>query len=289
MKFIVAATTLLASASAFTAPTKVVFETSLSATKVVKSKAAPVVTASSSKKGVSLKPPTPKPDVTAGLWDGGAQSQALPFTTAPLSLDGSLVGDAGFDPLGLSVAAASPRIKGIGGPGFYEFSDLQFLREAEIMHGRICQLAVVGFVAPGFGTLSGNDKTGLDAYSYTNPLEAVSHIPTAATVQILLFMALLEIIRIRIVNEEGASHIPGDLRLGQGEGRWNPFNFDYSPEKYAERQLNELKHGRLAMIGFLGVYFQACYSGESVVDQLGAAFTAPEYYAKAGYFLPEGI
>jgi hypothetical protein len=288
MKLILAATSLLASASAFTGPTKVAVESSLAATKVVKSKAAPVVQ-TSSKKGLSLKPPASKPDVTAGLWDGGATSLALPFTTAPVSLDGSLVGDAGFDPLGLSVAAASPRIKGIGGPGFYEFSDLQFLREAEIMHGRICQLAVVGFVAPGFGTLSGNEKTGLDAYSYTNPLEAVSHIPTAATVQILLFMALLEIIRIRIVNEEGASHIPGDLRLGQGEGRWNPFNFDYSPEKYAERQLNELKHGRLAMIGFLGVYFQACYSGESVVDQLSAAFTAPEYYAKAGYFLPEGI
>ena len=230
-----------------------------------------------------------QPDPTAGLWQGGSPSQALPFTTAPLSLDGSLVGDAGFDPLGLSVSAASPRVKGIGGPGFYEFGDLQFLREAEIMHGRICQLAVVGFVAPGFGTISGNDKTGLDAYSETNPLLALSKIPTPAAVQIFLFMALLEIIRIRIVNEEGASHIPGDLKLGQGEGRWNPFNFNYTPEQYAERQLNELKHGRLAMLGFLGVFFQAANSGEGVVEQLSAAFTAPEYYAKAGYFLPEGI
>jgi hypothetical protein len=59
MKFIVAATTLLASASAFTSPTKVAVESSLSATKVVKSKAAPVVS-TSSKKGVSLKAPTPK-------------------------------------------------------------------------------------------------------------------------------------------------------------------------------------------------------------------------------------
>ena len=157
------------------------------------------------------------------------------------------------------------------------------------MHGRICQLAVVGFVAPGFGTLSGNEKTGIDAYSYTNPFEAVTHIPTSASVQIFLFMALLEILRIRIVNEEGASHIPGDLKLGQGEGRWNPFNFNYTPEQYEERQLNELKHGRLAMIGFLGVFFQASNSGVGVVEQIGAALTAPEYYAKAGYFLPEGI
>ena len=225
----------------------------------------------------------------ADLWTGGAQSAALPFTTAPVSLDGSMVGDAGFDPLGLSTAAASDRIKGIGGQGFYEFSDLNFLREAEIMHGRIAQLAVVGFVAPGFGTIAGNEQTGLDAYSYTNPLEASSHIPVSATVQIALFMGLLEIIRIRIVAEEGGNHIPGDVRLGQGEGRWNPFNFNYTPAEYEARQLNELKHGRLAMLGFLGVFFQAMNSHVGVVEQLGGAFAMPEYAAKAGYFLPEGI
>ena len=34
----------------------------------------------------------------------------------------------------------------------------------------------------------------------------------------------------------------------QGEGRWNPFGFDYSPEMYERRQLQELKNGRLAMV-----------------------------------------
>jgi hypothetical protein len=43
------------------------------------------------------------------------------------------------------------------------------------------------------------------------------------------------------------------------------------------------------MIGFLGVLFQANASGMGVADQLSAAFTVPEYAAKAGYFLPEGI
>ena len=33
----------------------------------------------------------------------GVRSAALPFTTAPPSLDGSMIGDVGFDPLGLSM------------------------------------------------------------------------------------------------------------------------------------------------------------------------------------------
>lgn len=43
-------------------------------------------------------------------------------------------GDYGFDPI-----------------GFSDFVPLDFLREAELKHGRICQLAVVGFAATDMG------------------------------------------------------------------------------------------------------------------------------------------
>lgn len=43
-------------------------------------------------------------------------------------------GDVGFDPI-----------------GFSSFIPLDFLREAELKHGRICQLAVVGFAATDLG------------------------------------------------------------------------------------------------------------------------------------------
>ena len=59
------------------------------------------------------------------------KSQALPFDKRPPSLDGSMIGDVGFDPAGFS-------IKG----------DLKWLREAEIVHGRVAQLAVVGMLFP---------------------------------------------------------------------------------------------------------------------------------------------
>jgi len=167
---------------------------------------------------------------------------------------------------------------------------LWVIREAELIHGRIAQVAVVGFLAPGlFGTLPGNEWTGVDAYSNLNPLEAFSQVPGLAILQIFLFMTYLEIRRINIIKEEGADYQAGDLRIGQGEGRWNPFGLEYSEEAYAEKQLQELKHCRLAMIGVFGLWAQAQASGVGVTEQIGAALTAPDYYAKAGYFLPEGI
>lgn len=165
---------------------------------------------------------------------------------------------------------------------------LTWYREAELMHGRICMVAVLGFIVPGFGTFDGNAWT--DSFGYTNPLEAISGAPSASLFQIFAFMSGMEFRRINIILEDGAGYQAGDSqKWGQGAGRWNPFGLDYTPEEYKEKQLQEVKHARLAMVGLLGLVSQANASGMSVVDQLSAAFVYPEYVAKAGYFLPEGI
>jgi len=226
---------------------------------------------------------------SAEAWANAGPSQALPFATAPATLDGSMLGDVGFDPLGFSTVPVGPWFTGNDGREG-QIGNLAWYREAELIHGRIAQVAVVGFLAPGlFGTLPGNEWTGVDAYSNLNPLEAFSQVPGLAILQIFLFMTYLEIRRINIIKEEGENYQPGDLRIGQGEGRWNPFGLDYSEEAYAEKQLQELKHCRLAMIGVFGLWAQAQASGVGVTEQIGAALTSPDYYAKAGYFLPEGI
>ena len=226
---------------------------------------------------------------SALAWANSVPSIALPFAKAPGTLDGSLLGDVGFDPLGFSTVPVGPWFNGFEGRNG-KVSDLTWYREAELIHGRIAQVAVVGFIAPGlFGTLPGNEWTGADAYSNTNPVEAFSQVPGLAILQIFLFMSFLEIRRIGIIREEGASYQAGDLRIGQGADRYNPFGLSYSAEQYEEKQLQELKHCRLAMIGIFGLWAQAIASGESVIEQLGAGLTSPEYYAKAGYFLPEGI
>lgn len=177
-----------------------------------------------------------------------------------------MVGDVGFDPLGLSTSPAFPWFTGIDG-GNGVVGDLKWYREAELIHGRISQLAVLGFIVPGFITLPGNTSTGLDAYSYTNPLEAFSHVPRLALLQIFLMMSLLEIYRINIIKEDGEDYKPGDLRLGQGDNRWNPFGLNYSPEEYEAKQLQEIKHCRLAMLGVFGLWAQAQASGVGVVEQ----------------------
>lgn len=55
-------------------------------------------------------------------------SKSLPFLKKPKNLDG-YIGNAEFDPL-----------------GFAENFDVRFLREAELKHGRISMLAVVGWL-----------------------------------------------------------------------------------------------------------------------------------------------
>jgi hypothetical protein len=242
------------------------------------------------KKAAAPKPAAPSgSSPSADAWANAGPSTALPFATAPATLDGSMLGDVGFDPLGFSTTPVGPWFKGLEGRNGV-IGDLNWYREAELIHGRIAQVAVVGFIWPGlFGTFPGNEWTGVDAYSNTNPLEAFSQVPGAAILQIFLFMSALEFRRISIIQEEGESYQPGDLRIGQGEGRWNPFGLEYSPEQYEEKRLQELKHCRLAMVGIFGLWAQCLASGTSVVDQLGAGLTTPDYYAKAGYFLPEGI
>lgn len=247
----------------------------------------------------SKKPNTKSPPKTASLvsgpspsaqaWQNSVPSIALPFTRAPATLDGEMLGDVGFDPFGFSTTPVGPWFLGNEGRQG-RISDLNWYREAELIHGRIAQLAVLGFIAPGlFGTLPGNDWTGKDAYSYTDPLEAFNKCPKLALLQIILFMTFLEVRRINIIKEEGSSYQPGDLRIGQGEGRWNPFDLKYSPEQYEEKRLQELKHCRLAMIGVFGLWAQALASHQSIAEQIGKGLTVPDYYAKAGYFLPEGI
>ena len=132
-----------------------------------------------------------------------------------------------------------------------------------------------------------------------NPLEAIGSVPAQANWQIFAFATLLEGGRIRKIIEEGDAYVAGDLGLGQGlsnispfgSGRFNPFNFQYTPEEFAEKQLQEIKHCRLAM---LAVFFQYTKSagmgpGEGVLGDFLSAFSAPAYVEKAGYFFPEGV
>jgi light-harvesting complex I chlorophyll a/b binding protein 1 len=219
-------------------------------------------------------------------------SAALPFAEngCPATLDGSLPGDVGFDPVGFSTTPMASFFDSKTGAQ-NSMSDLKWLREAEITHGRIAQLAVVGFLWPSyFGTFPGNEWTGEDAYSYVNPIEELEHVPGEAVAQLVLVFSLIEFRRVSLIRKQGPDRLPGDLQLGQGPGpRFNPFGLNYTPEEFFEKQTQEIKHCRLAMLGAFGLFCQCANSGVDIKTQIGGALTMPEYTAKAGYFLPEGI
>jgi len=193
------------------------------------------------------------------------RSQALPFDARPANLDGSLPGDVGFDPAGFS--NNPPKQWLVGG----EERSLKWYREAEIVHGRIAQMAVIGNIVPAWVHLPGNPDLGIpdDAFAQLNPYTALESVPEGGLWQISLLFFGIELARLkRIIRGDKE---PGDLGLGQTG--YNPFGFEYTPEEYREKQVQEIKHGRLAMFGAIGILLQAKFSGLGVTEQLGEAFT----------------
>jgi len=168
------------------------------------------------------------------------RSAALPFLKRPPALDGSMVGDVGFDPLGFTTT-----ITELGG-------DLNYVREAELMHGRQAMLAVVGFVFP---TIFGKLPVDWAADVSTNPIAAQYQLPGEVYTQLFLSMAVAEGIR--------ASYVYSDSP--PGEHGFDPLGFIPAfcdtPEKMADMKLKELKHGRIAMIAITGMWFQLMITG----------------------------
>lgn len=95
-------------------------------------------------------------------------SASIPFLTKPKNLEG-MVGDIGFDPL-----------------GFAEIFPVEFMREAEIKHGRVAMLATVGWIVSEVVHVPGA------AYMSENPVDAMAAVGPGPMLQIFLFCGFLE-------------------------------------------------------------------------------------------------
>merc|ERR1711988_1393320 len=111
------------------------------------------------------------------------------------------------------------------------------------MGGRVAMPAFTGFIAPSIiGTLPGDASHN---FGELNPLNALTAVSQWGLVQIIIVIGGLEGQRyLKCVAGDNAA---GDVGLGQGG--FNPFNLNYSPAEYEEKQLQEIKHCRLAMLG----------------------------------------
>ena len=157
------------------------------------------------------------------------RSAAIPFLKKPPALDGSLPGDVGFDPLGFSTT-----ITELGG-------DLNYVREAELMHGRQSMLAFVGFIFP---ALVGKLPVSWAEDVSVNPLVAQYQLPDVVVAQLFVSIAIAEGIRASIIYKEDS--VPG-------EHGFDPLGFSgASPAAIEKAKMQELENGRLAMIGAIG-------------------------------------
>lgn len=166
----------------------------------------------------------------------------------PPLLDGSMAGDVGFDPLGLS------SIAGLAG------ADLYWMREAELKHGRVAMLAVVGVLwCDAFGSLPGFPSgTNQMALFWEVWAEKPQYVAAG-----IIFIGMAEIVSgiATSMGQESGDREPGDFGI-------DPLNLHLNPATKAKFQLQEIKNGRLAMWAAAGMIMQGCTTSGSAMDNL---------------------
>ncbi|CAN0035374.1 unnamed protein product [Pylaiella littoralis] len=178
----------------------------------------------------------------------GERSKSLPMLPQPPLLDGSMAGDVGFDPLGLS------SIAGLAG------ADLYWMREAELKHCRIAMLAVVGVLwcdsvgsLPGFPSGVNQMKLFWEVWAEKPQYVAAGFI----------FCGIVEIISgiATSMGQESGDRAPGDFGI-------DPFKLNNDPAKKAKFELQEVKNGRLAMWAAAGMILQGVTTDGGALDNL---------------------
>merc|ERR1712113_62234 len=162
----------------------------------------------------------------------------LPGTIAPSHLDGKIVGDFGFDPLGLG---SNPE-------------RLKWYVEAEKTHGRWAMAAAAGII--------GQEALGLGKWFEAAKEEYTFNLLPLISIQFLI-MGFLEIKRFQGFKITGKS------------GFLNDFPFDPANMDSPDMQLKEIKNGRLAMIAFVGFAVQAIVTRAGPLSDLSNHIADP--------------
>jgi len=178
------------------------------------------------------------------------RSASLPFLNRPALLDGSMAGDVGFDPLGLS------NIDRVG-------VDLYWLREAEIKHARVAMLAAAGTVqvelfGPAPGCEMADAKNQMDAFWQiwnAHPQYI------AASLIFITFIEAFSGIAVTSGRKSG-ERAPGDFGL-------DPLGFSKGdPVKFERLKAQEIANGRLAMWAAAGIILQGMTTDDSATGNL---------------------
>ena len=207
------------------------------------------------------------PRKSVSFFSGGdSDDDASSSFMFPSYLDGTLAGDAQFDPLRLSDTEEKRRRN----------------VELELLHGRWAMLAVVGVCVPEILSRSGalelsepiwwkiGEKVleGIDV-NYLG-IEGFHIAGASGIIGIAFCQAVLmggpeyaRYVGIESLEPVGV-YLPGDTNY-PGGGPFDPFNLNADAERDVELRVSEVKHGRLAMIAMLGVFAQAFVTREGPV------------------------
>ena len=169
---------------------------------------------------------------------------------APAHLDGTMLGDYGFDPLGLA-ADRDPET-------------LAFLQDAELQNGRWAMAAVAGAT---FTDIVRNDRNGIPMWlDAGNEAQGGYSLATLAIVQAAVMGAV-------------------EYKRVYGGG----IDIDFAGYKSQDKiALKELVHARLGMMAFAGIFIQGCYNGMGPVQALKAHIADPGHnvvYTDGGFGL----
>ena len=194
---------------------------------------------------------------------------ALPWTRRPPHLDGTLAGDAGFDPLHL---AASP-------------ARLAFMAEAEVKHARLAMLCAAGIPLaelwhPGLAATLGLGDALVDGRAPTIPNGGLAHFAP------FMLVAFAGAAAVEALTSEHHWFAPLQKQLGvgspppegyhAGELGFDPLGlytvFGQGDEARKVMRTAEIKNGRTAMVGVLAYVCQELVQGTPVVAQTPILF-----------------
>jgi len=136
--------------------------------------------------------------------------------------------------------------------------DFKKLRSSEIKHGRLAMMATIGFITPFYSKLPGYLSLSKDIKFEDIPvgITAISKVPAAGWVQILLFAAICEF-GFGPNIQEWKDGQPGDY----GRGALGMFGPITDPVKKARSLSAEISNGRLAMAAITGMILQNGITG----------------------------